>query len=362
MPDIRETMGAIWDRDNTPAPKAEPVSDPIAAPSPEAAPEPVSRETAPPAVERGSDGRFLPKQETQTVEPEKVPVATEPKAEPAPDKPAAAALPPSAPATWSATAKAEWAKLPPAIQQEVLKREGDVSKGFAERAEAVKAYEAIERTIGDRKSRMLAQYGSVEAGLNDLLRASDFAAADPVGFVRWFAQQRGVDLAKLLPATSPAEPSASSDDGWVDPRLAQVQQELKAVTQSIAQREAAEREQLMAQLHAMVETFKASGKAPHFEDVRQDMASLARIRPELTIDQLYERSVYANPTTRERVLAEQRATQEKIVAEANARKAEEAKRMQRINVGTRGATGASPTTPLSKRETMERVYDNLNSG
>src|SRR3990167_7468877 len=362
MTDMRETMGAVFDRLNpveTPVSREMPVeATPVETNG--AAPE-VQQETTPTEASptRGPDGRFLPKTETQTVEPETAPATLKTTAEPATETPAAAALPPSAPASRSAAAKADWAKLPPAIQQEVLKREQDVSKGFAERADTVKAYENIERAIGPRKQQLVAQYGSVEAGLDNLLQLSEFAARDLVGFIRMLAQNRGLDLAQLQPQPTTPQPQAE-DAGWVDPQLHAVQQELAGLKQTITQREQAEQAQRMEQTRATVEAFKASGKAPHFEDVRQDMAGLARLHPQMTIEQLYDRAVYANPTTRERMLAEQRAAQDKAAADERARKAAEAQRMGRLNVTTKGAAGASPVTPESRYETMERVYDSLN--
>ena len=337
---MEETMAEAFD-----AAEARAVETPVeAAPveTPETPQEPAPATDGP---ARGPDGKFISK----TVEtPEAAPVTTENPAESA-STPAAAETP-SAPASWTAEAKAAWATLPPAIQQEVLKREADVAKGFDERASKLKAYEPVEQVLAPRRQQLIAQYGSEGAALNELFQLSDFAARDPRGFITWYAGQRGVDLGTVAAPQEPADPN--------DP-LAAIKRELDDLKAQRQAEAAAQANAQRAQLVQTVEQFRASGKAPHFEEVRQDMAKLAQVEPNLTIEELYDRAIYLNPTVRARILADQQAAEQ--AEREKARKAEEDKRIAETNVSTRGAVGGSPATPKSMEETMREVYDRKNA-
>lgn len=339
---MEEMMGEVFDSLQA----AEPVEEATEAEPVETAEAPENAEEAADGPLRGPDGKFIAKE--QPVEPEAAP-EDEITAE-APPTEAAAEAPPSAPESWSAAAKAEWGKLPPAIQQEVLKREGDVARGFDERAARLKTYEPIEQVIAPRRNQLVAGYGSEAAAIKELFDLSDYAARDPRGFIDMFARSRGIDLGQ------PAAPQETADPN--DP-MAALQRQIADLTNQIQSREQAERQRETEQLAQTVEQFKASGNAPYFEEVRMDMIGLSRAFENDTIEQLYERAVFANPTVRQRILEDQRA-KERAEQEA-ARKAEEAKRIARVNVSQRGAAGAAPGPKRTMEEEMAEVYERVNS-
>lgn len=336
---MEETMAEAFD-----AAEARAVEPPVEAAPVEATETPAEAEPVADGPARGPDGKFISK----TVE---APDAATPAANPAESAPTpAAAETPSAPASWTADERAHWATLPPATQAAILRRESEVSKGFEERASKLKAYEPVEQVLGPRRQQLVAAYGSEGAALQQLFQLSDFARDNPRGFMEWFARERGLDLGALAAPQEAVDPN--------DP-LAAIKAELdqlKAHTQAQTQ---AQQNAQRAQLVQTVEQFKASGKAPHFEEVRQDMAKLATVEPNLTIEELYDRAVYLNPTTRARILADQQAAAQ--AEQEKARKAEEDRRIAETNVSTRGAVGGSPATPKSMEETMREVYDRKNA-
>ncbi|HEX6963276.1 MAG TPA: hypothetical protein VF175_15520, partial [Lacipirellula sp.] len=264
MPTIEETMAEAFDAAEARAAEAEkPVEvDPV-----ETAKMPEEQAPASDGPARGPDGKFISK----TVE---APEAATP-AEPNPAEGAAqadatvtASPSPGAPLSWSAESKAAWSSLPPAIQQEVLKREAEIQKGLDERAAKLRSYEPVEQVLAPRRQQLVAQYGSEAAALNELFMLSDFAARDPGGFIAWFAQQRGVNLGQPAPSGEQADPN--------DPIAA-----LNRQVEDLRNQLALERR---SQLVSQVERFKASGKAPHFEAVRQDMARIAQVEPNLSLE------------------------------------------------------------------------------
>lgn len=317
-------------------------------------------ETPTQAAERARDerGRFAATQSAEAAPVTAAPAKeTTDRAEPV----AATTAPSTAPVIgpppgWSAESKAAFAQLPASIQADVLKREKEVSDGFAQKSAELKRYEALESVIGPRRTVLAAQYGSEAQGVQTLFALSDYAEKDPQGFVRWYAQQRGIDLASLA-----GTPAGQLDQPQLDPPVAAIQQRLEAIDQRLTAADRAEQARQQAALESQIATFSADPAHKYFESVRQDMAALMSGGRAKDMQDAYDQAVYANPTTRALVLAEQRAADEKARAEAQAKAVAEAKRTRETLVASNGATGASPTKPRSWEETMDARHKELNA-
>jgi hypothetical protein len=303
---------------------------------------------------RGPDGKFLPKPAEAATAATAPPITdrAEPTAATAAPSTAQAVTPP---VSWSAEAKAAWNALPPAVQQAALKREQEVSSGFAQKTAELKEYEPLKSILGPRQHLLAAEYGSVANGLQTLFSLSEFAAKDAPGFVKWFAQQRGIDLSSLA-GTPAGQPQVSAD-----PTIAALQQQIGSLTTEIQtakqQREQAEQVELGRQIDA----FKADPKHVHFEAVRAHMAALMQSGAAKDMQDAYDQAVYANPETRRLVMEEQRAADEAKRAADNAKSAAEAIRIRETNQATTGVRGASPSKARSWDETMEEKHKALSA-
>jgi hypothetical protein len=107
---------------------------------------------------------------------------------------------------------AVWSMLSPEHQ-------ASVSKAIGERDTKLKSWEPVDRVLASRRDVLTAQFGGVDKALEQLFHLSDFAGRDPAGFVKYIAQQRGLDLGKLVgqaaPAQGQARPAAPASN---DPR------------------------------------------------------------------------------------------------------------------------------------------------
>src|SRR5690606_37645319 len=129
----------------------------VATPSAEAAPVTHAGEAESPLAPetgerpRGPDGKFVKADEGKPAETGKQPENQTPAAaqtgEPQPITDQAVTQGIQAPVSWSAAAKAEFSKLPIAVQEAVAKREMEVSNGFKQYGEKVKQYEAIDKIL-----------------------------------------------------------------------------------------------------------------------------------------------------------------------------------------------------------------------
>lgn len=271
---------------------------------------------------RGPDGKFAPKVEAP--EPEK---AVAPEAKPITDpdtskasEPAPSTAQNAPPVSWSAEAKAEWAKLPPAIQTAVLKRETEASDGFRQKSEQIKQYESVIQPVTERAR----EYGvQPDQFLRNMIETENALRRDPVGSLKWIAQQYGVDLSTLTSNQAPdGQPSQQAPDV-----IAPVLSELSGLKSEI------ETFKLQAADQSIKE-FEKNPEHKYFQDVRQDMARLINSGEAKDLKEAYDKAIWLNQTVRDRVLADREAK-----AEADRKQAlkERAQKATQAAVSVRGA-------------------------
>lgn len=293
----------------------------------DAAPAPVAE--TPAAQPRDESGKFAPKTDTPAISADQsIPTALAapaPEAQPEPIRP---------PASWSAQAKADFATLAPHIQQEVLRRETEVNKGFEERATKLKQWEPLDAVLAPVRSRLAMN------GLNDVSYVQALVAADEtlrgpnkVQGLLQLAQQYGIDLRQFTqPGQAPQQqafqpqPQPVDIQAEIDRRF----QEFQNTTQT-------------AQTQAQLDAFAKDNL--YYENVRPAMAAIIQTDPSLAqlaatnpveaLKAAYEQACWASPTVRPLMLKEQAAkTDEANRAAATAR----------VN-GARQAAGAITGSP-----------------
>lgn len=225
------------------------------------------------------------------------------------------------PKGWSAEARAEWSKLPPAIQAAVVKREQEISEGGRQWSEEKRRYEEMITPLREQSGRR----GISEAeGLKRLLAAQNALDGNPAHAIRWLAQSYGVDLKQL--ATNPAYQAA--------PVVQRTQQQQPDIA-TLVEQKLEERE-----VRRSVEHFASdTEKYPHFEKVRTVMAALVESGAAATLEDAYDRAVYADPSLRSELLAAQQSN-----AEAEKRRAEQERvaKAKSAAVSLRGSPNGAP--------------------
>lgn len=163
----------------------------------------------------------------------------------------------SPPTSWSPEAKAEFTKLAPAVQTAVLKREREVSDGFAQKSEEMRALKEVEGVIAPRRS-YFQKYGfKTDAQVvNHLLSFSDAYERDPVSVIQHLAQSIGLNLPQLTNQGQGNQPQIVQPQG---PDINQVVEDHLGM--AFARRE--------------IEEARANTKEyPHFDQLRPVMAEL----------------------------------------------------------------------------------------
>lgn len=254
--------------------------------------------------------------------------------------PVEGAVTPSAPSTWSKEAAAEWGEIKPHIQAEILKREQDIFAGLEQyktRAE-----------IGDRYEGVIAEFKPI----------LDAEQIDPVEMFGNFAANhyllsRGTPEQKLTIATN-LMTHYGIDIEQVQQRLfnaPEVNPEVEELKAKIARLETGvntittrETEQVRNQFAQQINQFASDPAHPYFDEVSNDIATFLKNGVATTLEEAYEKAVYANPVTRQKEI--DRLTAEKITTNAEQAKtsADKKARLKASNVTTipKSANGTVP--------------------
>lgn len=354
--DLRATIEASYETEAKTTPEPEVVEEPVAETpeEPEAKEEPGDHPTDP---ARRADGKFKP-QKTEAA-PEKA--APETETTPSKDdqakasEPAAQTAALNPPAGWTAVEKAEWSKLPPAIQAAVSRREAEMANGGKQWSEEKRRYETTLAPVAQAAARRGMR---TEEGLQALMRAQDFLDQDAPNAIKWLAKSYNVDLATL--AGQPAEVQSEARQPDIS-RL--VQQAVMPYLAPIQERMQMEERQKQESTVNLVTQFAESPGHEHFNAVENELMGLIpaikSANPswshEKILQDAYDRAVYANPTTRAAVLAAQQAEADaKRQADVKARAAS----ARRASVSVTGApSGNSGRTPKdSLRAELEAAF------
>lgn len=286
---------------------------------------------------REDDGKYAPADGEKAAAEAEQP--TEAKAEPAEEKPAANAptIPP--PHSWSKEAAAEWGKLPPTVQAHIAQREAQSHKAISELGQYAKAFEPIREALAPHADRL----GNDPKGYIERVLAADlWLARDPVNAIKALADSYRVDLASIAdPFALPADPqsqqlNAQLNAAWQE--IDNLKRQLGDTRQRVEGREAQEYTARQSSYEREVDAFVAD--KPDFNELASDIETyiplIKRSNPTLStkdiLQDAYDRARWANPTTRQRLIAEQTAKQDQARLEQAKKAAADAKRAAVINV------------------------------
>lgn len=249
-----------------------------------------------------------------------------------------------APKTWTKEALAEWSTVPPRVQQEILKREEDFLNGITQYKQGAE--------LGQRYDSVVEPYRAALAAEN----------VDPVQLFQSFSANHYL-LSKGTPEQK-AEIAASLITGYgidvnqladkliargtpaqIDPTVAALQKELAEVKGFQQKQAQSAQEAAYAKITAEIDAFAADPAHPYFDALVDDISKLMQSGLATSLQDAYDRAAYANPATRELMLAQTTSAQQAALAAA------EKARMDKRN----RSTGADiTTTPRSRNGTVPK--------
>lgn len=299
--------------------------------------------------------------EAEAVEEPAEPVAETEAPEPEAEEPKAELEALSAPENWAEDDRNTFKALTDlgdqgrSAQEFLLNRhkamEGDYTRKNQERAEAMREYEPI-RQLFEPYADVLASQGLTPAAkIQQWAQIEQSLTSNPIETLQWLAQQNNVDLGSM-------EVQEQS------PELTGLRKELNDLRNSITQRERADHDARLSAANAQIEEFSEmkteAGELahPYFADVMDEIVALAQAERqagrEPDLSAMYDKAVWMNPSTREKLITSQREAEEKRRLDDARQKAAKARHAASSVSGT--PAGASPTNDLDLREQLEQAF------
>ena len=277
------------------------------------------------------------------------------------------------PNTWPQQEQAFFRKLPAALQHGYMQRVRHLVTDYTRKTQEIgqvrQRYQGIDRVISQRERGWAVNGVSPEQALNQIFALSDFAAEQPEEFIKYFAEQRGVDLRTIGSAGSPGQNNQLGE--YVDPELLAVRKQVQELQRNLQQSHQSEKtrqeqakraayEQNLARTTEMVNQFASqtdkNGRLlyPFFNELEEDIAIELQSKRANTVAEAYNNAVWANPQTRSKMLARSRSLEN---AKARA-KAEAAKRAAAMKPGGGGANGgqSKATGDMSVGDTLRAAF------
>lgn len=302
---------------------------------------------------RDEKGRFAKKD----AEPEQKP--DEPEQQPAveaqPDPVSAPTVPPELQRLGLKKEEAEaFAAAPEVLKQAFLRRSDEMHKGIEQFRNKAMIGDAMERAIAPFMQDIQAVGATPDVAIRSLL-ASERALRhgtpeQKVQMLTKIARDYGIDMGQAQ--------EYQANQPMADPQVSQLQSELQQMKSWIQQQNQSREWQERQTLNSEIAQFAQDPANTHFEAVRNDMAGLLQAGIASSLKDAYEKAIYANPTIRAQVLAEQQAKAEKARQAEAAQKAQAAKRAAAVNMPRKGVLSAArPVGSMEDtiRQTAERL-------
>lgn len=265
----------------------EPAPEPVIAASGDD-PEPGEETTGERA--RDASGKFAKKEVEDTQE--KVQSLASP---PEGAEPAAPTIQP--PHALSATLKAQFATLPPEVQQEFARITGDAQTAKNEwsvKGEKLNRYEAL---IAPERERLALAGQDEHSYFSALIAADKFLQRDPNAALS--------ELARMYGGQAPQTTQQPGQEQQAHPAIGALQAQVAELSAKLQERASQEEQASQAEAEASITAFRADPKNLYFDNVKPQMAALIRAGQAKDVREAYDKAIWADPEIRPLLLAEQ---------------------------------------------------------
>lgn len=250
-------------------------------------------------------------------------------------------------ANWPKDAKERFAKLDAASQTFLLDREKSMQADYTKKTQEIAAlkrdYEPVDKLFSPYKEKMKESgqtpHSLIEGWANVEKALMNGKGIDVIRGIIHGYKLNPQEIISALGATGqrPADTQVQPQQSFqLPPDIQAKLQKIDQFESRFAADDQARQSAEIAKVSQSIEDFKSAKDAqggalhPHFDELEQDMAVLAQVMkaqgkaPDL--QDLYEKAVYANPSTRTKVLAAEKQSEEKRVKDEARAKAEKARK------------------------------------
>ena len=142
----------------------------------------------------------------------------------------------------------------------------------------------------------------------------------------------------------------------VSPEVSQLQSQIRALQFQLNADAQRKEWDSRLEIERQIKEFSSDPANEHFEIVANDMASIIRGNPGVSLKEAYTKAIWVNPQTRELELAKQRAEAEAKVKAAAKARAEKVSRSTAANVKTSAKSGSAAAPLGTMDDTLSEAY------
>lgn len=270
--------------------------------------------------------------------------------QPAAASPEAPAEAPGFPKSWRQELAQHWGTLPRPVQEEVLRREGDILKGINTYKPGYEHWSKL-APVFEPYQQIMQQHGlTPDVVVRPLLQAHhDLSLGDKA-----FKEARFREIAKAygLDYLFGQAQGQQNEQPWIDPTVQDLQSKVTQIGGTVQQFLQAAQEMQMKDLGSQVDAF-AKDK-PYFSDVAEKLPNL--IRAGMSLEEAYDAAVWGTPALREKLLLDKAKAEQETSTNAKKEALTRARRASQPNVRPAGVS-AQPTAPAGTMdETMAEAF------
>ena len=263
-----------------------------------------------------------------------------------------------APETWSAGAKAQWATVPPDIQAEILRREGEMTAGlqqYVPRARIGDAFAKMVEPFADTYVRNgIAAVQLVPALLQTHAMLTWGTPEQKVAIFQQLAHDIGIDPTKMM-GENPTQA--------VNPLLPQIQglqQQIATLMNSQQGVASALYQNRVGEAEREITAFMSDTAAhPYFNELIDDIRQLFDRGVVKNLPEAYEKAVYLNPVVRAKEIDRLASAAADKKAKERSDHANKARRAVAANVRSSEQGGAAPAKLGTIDDTLEKALANI---
>lgn len=256
------------------------------------------------------------------------------------------------PATWKGELKDKWAEIDPDVRAEIHRREGDMLKGMDQYRshysyaqdviDTFKPYDAAITASGSNQKQVL------QAALNTMFILKTGSPDDKANELLNLAANYGIELNNLNSVNERIEANMP----LIDPAVEELKRENAQILTFLQQTKAEKEQQEVSLLEADLDKFEADPANKYYAELREEMARIfGSSQEDVSIQEVYDKAVWANPVTREKLIVERQDTDRRNAAE----KAAGAKRTAKTNVASKG----QPLTSANQNGTLDNTIEDV---
>lgn len=257
-----------------------------------------------------------------------------------------------APVSWKPEVAAKFNTLEPDVQAEILRREQDIFKGIEQYKTAADYGKNVYQVLQPYQEEVARRGIDPMNYLRGVLEADKLITnADPAQKIEYFKQ-----LAATYGVSIDTE-LFGNEDQTVQQLREEINQLKSNFTRQSEQAERAKLEQITAEVNA----FAADPKNVHFNSIQNEIAGLISSGVCKTLQEAYEKAVWANPITRQAELDRIQKDKEAASKKEQQKKLEEVKKRTSANVVSSDRKPGNTAKPKTLDETLAETYDKIHS-